>query len=278
MDLDLHDFPLVLSVDGTRVERQSRSLGNKPFDRLAFVATWSPKAGLSRSASHLIGELQMIGYQVVVCSTSTDPKPETPYPGEMLDFDEVTIVRRPNLGYDFGSWAVLANLYSHLLGADKVLMVNDSLLGPFAPLNDALADFETTSADVWGLVESGQVTDHLQSFFRGFRYGCLAEPTMREFWQSLRVIDDKPMLIRAYEYGFSSLLKEWNFSADCFVDYRGITGRRHNPTIAGWRRLLDAGVPFLKRELARRPDLVPDGSEIGPVLRERYGVTLSDWL
>jgi hypothetical protein len=274
----LDRLQLVTRVGGVWVERESRHLRRGHLDRLALLAAWSPTGVLSRSGSRLIGELQRNGYRVVVCSTSSYPAPIRVYPGEPVDLSALTVVRRPNIGYDFGSWAVLMQLCSDLLGADKVLVLNDSLIGPFDSLEPVIADFESTSADVWGMVESGQVTDHLQSYFRGFRYGCLTEPAMRSFWRNIRVIDDKKTLIGCYEYGFAPLLKEWNYSVDCFVDYRGITGRAHNPTIAGWRNLLAAGVPFVKRELVRRPDLVPDGHEVGPLLRQRYGVELSDWL
>lgn len=276
-----HEDPLpVRAVGGVRFERQGTNLRTGRVDRLALLAAWSPTAVQSRSVVRLIGELQDNGYEVIVCSTSAAPGPIVmPAISDVdVDVDRLAIVRRTNRGYDFGSWSVLMELYPGLLRADKILVINDSLVGPFSSLTPAIADFESTSADVWGLVESGQIIDHLQSFFRGFRYGCLDEPVMRAFWWDMRVIDDKVQLIAEYEYGFSSMLKKWNFSTDCFVDYRGITGRRHNPTIAGWRRLLDAGVPFVKRELIRRPELVPDGAEIGPVLLERYGVHVNDWM
>ncbi len=274
----LAQHPPALSVGGDRVERTDPALLAGDVDRVALVASWAAAARMSRSLAQLIGGLQDAGYRVVVCSTSDDPAPLSAADDAPVRMSELTVLRRPNVGYDFGTWSVLMSRYAPLLRADKVLVVNDSLIGPFAPLGRAIADFESTSADVWGLVESGQVIDHLQSFFRGFRYGCLAEPTMRDYWDDIRVIPDKGQLIRAYEYGFTPFLREHHYSSDYFVDFRGIVTRHHNPTIGGWRALLDAGVPFVKRELVRRPELVPDGGQIEDVVRAKYGVELRDWI
>jgi lipopolysaccharide biosynthesis protein len=246
-------------------------------ERIAFMAHWSEGERQSRSTITLIAELQRTGYRVVVSSTS-------PAPGR-LDFgsgdvhaDELTVLRRPNEGYDFGSWAVAMAAREELLDRPYVLLVNDSLVGPFAPLDDVLADFEQTTADVWGLVESNQFAPHLQSFFRGFRYGALAEPAMRRFWRDLRAITDKSALIEAYEFGFTEFLVRHGFSSTQFVHHSEVVGEGLNPTMHAWRALLDAGVPFVKRELVRSPELAPDGRRVPAVVADRYGTDVADWL
>lgn len=278
MTFGLEGLPRVSDVGGVQVESWSSALDGPPVDRLVLMAGWSPTAHLSRSTTTLIAALQAAGYQVVFGTTSQDPGVVTPHPEVAVDSDALSVVRRPNVGYDFGTWSVLVRLCDAHLGADKVLMVNDSLVGPFGPLTEIIAHFEGTSADVWGMVESGQITDHLQSFFRGFRYGCLSEPVLRAFWRDLRVIDDKMDLIREYEFSFAPFLRRSRYSSDYFVDFRGMVGKRHNPTIAGWRRLLEAGVPFVKRELVRRPDLVSDGASIKDVVKSMHGVDIDLWL
>jgi lipopolysaccharide biosynthesis protein len=191
--------------------------------------------------------------------------------------DELTVLRRPNIGYDFGSWAVAMHRHEELLGADKVLVVNDSLVGPFASLRDVIADFEETTADVWGMVQSLQVRPHLQSYFRGFRYGVLQEPAMRRFWRDIRVVPDKLQLIAAYEYGFTDHVHRNGFSSAAYVHAGDVVWGQLNPTIQGWRRLLEAGIPFIKRELLRRPELVPDGASIRPILAECFGIDVDEW-
>jgi lipopolysaccharide biosynthesis protein len=259
----------------TQVERDAPV----PADaqRIAFVAHWSVGEHQSRSVTTLVAELQRLGYRVVVCSTSSAEGP-LDFDATGVALDDLTVLRRPNAGYDFGSWGVAMAAREDLLDRSHVLVVNDSLVGPFAPLDEVVADFEATTADVWGMVESNQFAPHLQSFFRGFRYGVLAEPVMRQFWRDLRVIPDKFELIQAYEFGFTEFLVRHGFSATQFVHHSEVVGEGLNPTMVGWRALLEAGVPFVKRELVRNPELVPDGHRVAAVLADRYGTDVADWL
>ncbi len=272
----LGGLPRVLDVvRAWQVEREAAIPAGT--QRIALLAQWSPTARLSLSTTRLIQELQRAGYWTVVSSTCPDPAELIPHEAADIRLDELTVLRRPNTGYDFGSWAVAMQHVEHLLGADKVLVVNDSLVGPFASIGHILADFEATSADVWGMVESRQVIPHLQSYFRGFRYGTLLEPPMRRFWHGVRVIEDKERLIAEYEYGFTATLRRAGYSSACFVHADDVVAGELNPTIHGWERLLAAGVPFVKRELLRRPELVSDSGRIRAVVADRYGVDIDAW-
>ncbi|CAB4909617.1 unannotated protein [freshwater metagenome] len=246
--------------------------------RVAVVAHWSPGPAQSRSAVQLVAELQRCGYRVTVSSTSESAEPLDFSAGGSVSTDELRVLRRPNTGYDFGSWAAALHADPNIAPRDHVLLVNDSLVGPFAGLGPALADFETTSADVWGLVESDQFASHLQSFFRGFRRGVLAEPPMAAFWAGLEVVPDKDQLIAEYEFGFSEFLVDRGYSTAAFVHHTSVVAPGLNPTILGWRALLAAGVPFVKRELVRSPGLAPDGHDLPAEVTARFGVEVTEWV
>jgi hypothetical protein len=273
----LSERPCILDVAGdVRFERLSAPPAD--VERIAFLAHWSPTARQSRSVSRLIAELQRGGYRVVLSSTSEAPGEFVFHPAEPVKLDELTIIRRSNVGYDFGSWAVAMNAFPDTWGADKVLVLNDSLVGPFAPIDHILADFESTSADVWGLVENDQFTSHLQSYFRGFRHGVLSEEPLAEFWRDIRVIEDKLELIGAYEFGFTHILTTNRYTSACFVHHREVVRNGLNPTAAGWEGLLRLGVPFVKRENFRPGNkYLTDPHRIPEVVRERYGVDVHDW-
>jgi hypothetical protein len=91
-------------------------------------------------------------------------------------------------------------------------------------------------------------------------------------------VPDKDALIQAYEFGFTGFLVENGFSTTQFVHHSDVVGEGLNPTILGWRALLDAGVPFVKRELVRSPELAPDGRRLAAVIADRYGTDVADWL
>ena len=135
-------------------------------ERLAVMAHWDPASRVSRSVRSLVDALGQAGYWTVVVSTA---------PGSAhLDWVDgrpagVTIVRRPNLGYDFGSWATALDLFPTIRTAPAVLLVNDSLAGPFAPIDHLLERFHRSHADVWAMTDTSQLGQHLQSYCLGFR-------------------------------------------------------------------------------------------------------------
>ena len=277
MGIDLSEQPRILDI--ARDVRFERIHPPPPgVERVAFLAHWSPAEQQTRSVSRLIVELQRAGYWVVLSSTSEAPGAFEFHPEEPVALDELTILRRANEGYDFGSWAVAMNSFPDVMGADKVLVLNDSLVGPFAPLDDILSDFESTSADVWGLVENDQFVSHLQSYFRGFRHGVLTEPPLAQFWRDIRAIGDKLELIGAYEFGFTATLATNHYTTACFVHHREVVRNGLNPTAAGWEGLLALGIPFVKRENFRPSNkYLTDPHRIPEVVRQRYGVDVFDW-
>lgn len=50
-----------------------------------------------------------------------------------------------------------------------------------------------------------------------------------------------------------------------------------NPVITGWRRLLEVGFPFVKRELLRDPSVAPDAEDAAAVVAELTGCDVADW-
>lgn len=270
--------PKVLNVIGWRDHLEISSQVEPDQQRIALIAGWSPSSRVSRSAGELIASLQSLNYAVVYCTTCPDPQPlDFSLAKRSVDLDGLNVIRRPNLGYDFGSWAVAMSYFREYLCADNVLVANDSLLGPFDSIAPLIEHFEHSTADVWGATESLQFGAHLQSFFRGFRFGVLRERPMEKFWRNIRVQSTKDEVIRQYEYGFTDFLSKHSYSCEAFVPASRISRTPLNPTIFGWRELLDQRFPFLKKQLVRWPNLVPDGSLIAGEIYRRFGENLKDW-
>ena len=184
----------------TSVEHQGRI---EDGDRLAIVASYGPGPRVSRSLHALVERLHDSGYPAVVVRASDDPRP-LEWPGALPP--DVVVLRKPNIGYDFGSWAVGMARYRPLLARPYVLLANDSMVGPFASLGTLLGDFETTCADFWGATSTEQFEHHIQSYFMGFRGGVLLDPALRRFWTHLPIEQDKARIIMRYEVGLSRLL------------------------------------------------------------------------
>jgi lipopolysaccharide biosynthesis protein len=246
-----------------------------PLERVAVVAQFSESAALSRSFQTLVEALVAEGFFVIVSST-TQAEGSLAWPAGRPE--NVAVLRRPNVGYDFGSWAVVINAFPRVREAGRVLVVNDSLVGPFTALTALVADFESAAADVWGAVRSHQFAPHLQSYFLGFRNGALALPPIRSFWRSISVQGTKTDVIWKYELGFSAMLRAKAIPTATAFDGADLVGEGLNPAILGWHALLEAGFPFVKRELLTRPDVAPDSAELPQVIRAKFDEDVAAWL
>jgi hypothetical protein len=264
---------LARNLQHTVLESGPRHL--PPGDRVAIVASYGPTPEVSRSLGTLISEFERLGYRTVLVRASEDPS-RLEWP---LGVTRPTVIlRKPNLGYDFGSWAVGVERCSVALRRRFVILANDSLVGPFAPLDDVIAGFERSTADVWAATSTHQFVDHLQSYLLGFRNGVLADSTLRQFFRRLPMVEQKSAIIERYELGLSRRLFAEGFTMAAAYESEQVTSPTENPTISGWRELLRLGFPFVKRELLRNPDVVSDGHDVRDVVQRLYGTDPEGWV
>ncbi len=200
------------------------------------------------------------------------------------------IIVRRNIGYDFAAMREGLHALSQSRPELELLVIaNDSVYGPLHPLAPVLERIDFAQADMWGATESWQRRYHLQSYFLAVGPKVLASPAWLGFWNGVLPVQSKHFVVARYEVGltqallrgglrcaalwpYRSLLREEDhrpvreddFSdneRDPFLVLRDHHARRvrsafaHraplNPTAELWRQLLDAGFPFIKRELLR---------------------------
>lgn len=244
-------------------------------DRIAVLAHWSDSAVVNRSFRTLVREFSVNGYLPIIVSAAEFDEP--------LDWSgglpgNAVVLRKPNLGYDFGSWAIAIDRIPAISCARYVVLANDSVIGPFASLQPLLRAFEGSAADVWGLTDTRQYFLHLQSYFLGFRNGVLAEPVLRAFWAGVRDEPVKWNVINNNELGLSRLLYREGFAATAAFRGDDIVAYGENPVIRGWWILLENGFPFVKREIVRNPSVAPNGEAVAREVKAVYGVELDDWI
>ncbi|MBF4574445.1 hypothetical protein ITJ64_18190 [Herbiconiux sp. VKM Ac-1786] len=257
----------------TVVESTKRRL--PATDRVAVVASYGTSSTVSLSLSCMVARLEEAGYEVVVVRASDDHAPLDWSRGPAND---AIVVRKPNIGYDFGSWATGLELFPEIRRKPYVLLTNDSLVGPFASLAPMVEDFETSFFDVWGGTWTSQYMQHLQSFLMGFKGGVLDDATLRHFWQNLPEQPTKFDIIDKYELGLSRLLYGEGYVSGAWFDYELVVQYTQNPTIQGWKGLLEHGFPFVKRELVTNPGIVGDAFEVPAVIERMFGEDPRDWV
>ncbi|MEO7070279.1 MAG: glycosyltransferase [Nostocoides sp.] len=237
--------------------------------RIAVLAEYDRASRVRPNATALAEALASAGYPtIVVCAREPWVRLTPP-----VVHERVAVVRRPNLGYDFGSWAAVLSAYPAVARAAHVVLTNDSLLGPFSPIDGLLTTAETAGTDIWAATSSELPRPHVQSYFLTFHEGVLARPALKNFFAGVTHQHSKKAVVQAYEMGLSQLLRDEKLTtaAGWTAQDLGLPPAA-NPTFHGWRQLLDAGFPFVKRVLVEERHLEQLGAEVRDLLRHRFGV------
>jgi len=231
---------------------------------------------LSKSVVTLTDELHRAGYFVVISSACEAPEPLSWPDGAMPD--DTIVIRKPNVGYDFGTAAVALDRYPGIARAQFVLIVNDSNVGPFRSLKPVIDAFENSPGDAWALTGSNQHGFHLQSFFLGF-HGILQEPPMQEFWRNIRHFTDKWKVILHYEIGLSRLMLEEGYILDVMYPHSVFRNASTSNLSANlWLDLLGEGYPFVKREIVLKPWIEKTAVRIPAVANYFFDEDVNAWL
>jgi hypothetical protein len=207
-----------------------------------------------------------LGFDVILVSAS--PRLDADDVRRMLPLCRA-ILRRDNIGLDFGSWQAAMAKFPDVWAYERMLLTNDSLFGPFADLGPVLARMEGAPELVCGLNDSLAIAPHLQSFFLYFKGPVLRDPTSRGFWTRLDVAVGKRQLIERAEIGLSQHLVEAGYPLFSAYPLRDVSRaaesrgadfqyREHlatsaiNPSLMLWDILLtDFDYPYIKAELLR---------------------------
>lgn len=152
---------------------------------------------------HQLRELCAAGFRVTFVTNSPTFPPESraraaPHCHAML--------WRFNTGYDFGAYKDGIASIGNLEDLDGLILMNDSVYGPFHGLAGLLSEVDVSRADFWGIVDSWELRYHLQSFFLMFRPTALRSRAFKHFWRALPYVDNKGWVIRNGEVGLTQAL------------------------------------------------------------------------
>ena len=234
-------------------------------ERVVVLAEWSAGRTVREDALRAAAAYAAAGLGVVLVA-ARDPwhrlRPTAVPPG-------VVVVRRPNTGYDFGSWSAVLRRWPELAAKELVVLTNDSLVGPLRPLDELLRRVARSSADVWGPTQTLHPAEHLHSFFLVFRGGALAHPALQDFFAGVRQLGSKKDVVTTYEIGLTRAVDAAGLSRETGwpQDELGLPRSAVVP-FAGWRTLLEAGFPFVKRVLLTGPQFAGARPEVEAVVRE----------
>jgi len=239
--------------------------------KIAVVAQWSNDVVLSESTNRLIAQLIKNGFEVFLVSACEKT-------GSIVLNDEVlrriTIIRKPNLGYDFGSWSIGLLKFPQIFRAQEVLLVNDSNSGPFGSLEKLLIKMQESPYDITGITDSLEHRYHIQSYMMHFKNGSMGHRAMMEFWGNIRNQVDKVSVVLAYELGMTIRAQANGLLVGAIYPWNLLINSVGNPSVKAWERLLDLEYPFIKREVTRSLTAKQINTLLGTVFRDSNDIEL----
>ena len=277
--------------------------------RVAIFIHFDRQGAVGAHTLHYVRALNEAGLSVVFVTNSGLLRPEAM---EALRPLCAGVMVRRNIGYDFGAMRDgIEALRLPRADTESLLLVNDSLYGPLCPLGPALARMDFDEADVWGATDSWQGSYHVQSYFVAVGRKVLESAVWRRFWRGVRPVRSKIWVVLRYEIGLSRALVRGGFDVAALWRYQDLVEKvdpaflihpdrgapvneepmiamrrihahriRHNvairrplnPTSDLWRQLIQAGFPFVKRELLRdNPSEISDIADWREEVRRQFG-------
>lgn len=220
--------------------------------RLCFFAHYHPHGIAAEHVLIYLRALAAAGFTVVVLSTATMAEEEQ----AKLRAACAMLVMRDNVGLDFGGWIEAFRRFSPIT-SEMLLFANDSVYAPVGDLGGFIDRLTATPADFYGVIESLEITPHLQSWFLLFRPSAYRSEAFRTLMKR-RIMPEmsKREIIERFEVGMTGTLVAdgLRYHAAYRPAANGlIAPRRHfNAAHLLWRGLIQrAAVPFLKIELLR---------------------------
>jgi Rhamnan synthesis protein F len=219
-------------------------------DRVVVLVHYSRRGSFLRYFRYLVEQLDRAGFAVIIVSNS--PKIDTDGVESLLPHCALVLHRR-NIGYDFGAWREGILQIPDLARVEQLLITNDSVFGPLQDLAQVLERCDPAKGDVWGITESFDLRYHLQSYFLLFNNPVLRSAKFRQFWDRMRYVENKRVVIAKYEIGLSQMLVKQGFRLRALHPYRqlieAVMAQSLAPAVPGSHPLRDGFLASLLQQI-----------------------------
>jgi lipopolysaccharide biosynthesis protein len=157
------------------------------------------------------------------------------------------LVMRENYGYDFFSYRSGLLEAEDLTQYDRVVICNDTFVGPLVDYAEIFAEMDAQPCDFWGLTRSDRVAPHVQSFFVCFRNWVVRSQAFQHFWQRMEPLSNRSQVIHRYEVGMTTALEAAGFRSASYYNESPAEARLARRRMVWRGLLLTKSMPLAKR-------------------------------
>lgn len=192
--------------------------------RVCIYLTYDKKNIVDKYIGYMLGELRKcVDYLIVVCNETEIKRGK-----DLIEVTADEIFYRENTGFDAGGFKeVLCSLagWNKVLKYDELILVNDSIFGPFKEMGKIFADMEEKEADFWGLTKMGPslefgeyIPEHIQTFFCVIRTSMLHSAVFKDYWEEMPYYKTFDAVVKKHEIRFTSYFANLGYKYAVLAD------------------------------------------------------------
>jgi len=198
-------------------QRWPGALDLAPAPKVAVFSHFDRRGVVHDFVHFYLEEISKAGYTLIFVSNAPELRP--------ADLARLIprcglVLRRDNVGLDFGGFKDAIACIPDLARLDSLLLANDSVYGPFHDLASIIGRMDMAAADVWSITDNWDRRFHLQTFFVLFGRRALQSEAFRRFWPHVRYLQAKVGVVARYEIGLTRSLLAGGLRCRALFPYR----------------------------------------------------------
>jgi len=194
-----------------------------------------------------VSQLRVISREINACLVVVQASDALEQTNEYRE-KNLIIIKRRNIGYDFGSWNDALNLID-LGDNDQLVFLNSSLVGPLDLRLEFWDYVLDPSVDTFFVAASAQVSPHFQSYFWRINADVARNEKFRKFLSKPLSSNSRSSAIQDKELKLWELINELQCSYKVMFPLGSVCELDKNPSLAGWKRMYSSGFPFIKKSM-----------------------------
>ena len=228
--------------------------------RLGIYLVYDKQNIVDAYIGYMLKELQTcVDYLVVICNMT-----EIVRGANILEAHADEVFYRENIGLDAGGFKDALTKFvgwDKILEFDEVVLVNDSLFGPFCSMKCIFNEMDKRTVDFWGLAGHGEYKndgsepfpEHIQSFFIVIRSAMLHSRIFQNYWEEMPYYVSYQNVVWEHEMQFTSYFSKMGYKYDFYADVeinnsKNLANNYCQYRLISYEMIEKRHFPFLKKQ------------------------------